>query len=169
MPGQMINAPTTGVAGETQFIALSENDSALFDGMNEGSCSEVFKVPNDGQGVMLTAFCLTKPLYIEMVKVDIQDIPSGGPDCCTCQVESTSALKPQTLSNAECVTQLTDGNRGVWGMGYGVSMGVLTMPGSYRLCCDKPCDLSGVVVCAKLISASSMANVPSQLIFGNTK
>lgn len=167
MAGKMINPPALGAEGETKFIRVKEADTELFQETDDSS--EVFKVANDGSGILLTAFCLEQPLFIEMVKIDIQKMPSGGPDCCTCKVEGNASLLPQNLTDAECVSQLSCGKRGSWAMGYGVNMGVIAVPGSYRLCPTEPCDLSNVSVCARLISAEGMKNIPSELIFGNTK
>lgn len=167
MAGTMINAPALGTEGETKFLRIKESDTELFTETTD--CSEVFKVENDGSGILLTAFCLEQPLFIEMVKVNIQKMPSGGADCCTCKVEGNASLLPQGLTAAQCIQQLSGGKRGSWAMGYAVNMGIIAVPGSYRLCPTDACDLSNVSVCARLISPEGMANIPSELIFGNTK
>ena len=168
MAGIMLNAPTVGEAGGTQYLKIKDSDTPLFTQISAGRCSEVFRVPNDGSGVLISAYCLTKPLKIEMVKIDVQDMPDGGPDCCSCNVVNAMSLSPTGITEAESVSQLHQGNRGVWAMGYGVNMGVLAVPGSYRLCTQESCDLSDLKVCARLVSPEAMANMPAQLIFGNT-
>ena len=166
MAGKMINPPANET-NETQFVLLSDSDRELFKAPSEDKYSEVFRVPNDGQGVLLTSYCLEKPLLIERVKVDVQAMPHGTADCC-CKVEQSEPLCPTGISEAECVAQTRNGNRGVWAMGYGVNIGVISVPGSYRLVAQTPGDLDKFTVCGRLITKPAMCNIPAPLIFGNT-
>lgn len=167
MVGKMINAPKSGSEEGTQFVRLTLTDRQLFQSPEDDQYSEVFQVPNDGQGVLLTSYCLEQPLLIQRVKVDVQAMPSGGPDCCVCKVEASAPMATE-LSDAECVEQTACGKRGAWAMGYGVNTGVVSVPGSYRLRAMTPGDLDRFTVCAKLITKPAMMNIPRQLIFGNT-
>ncbi len=166
MAGKMINKPSTETE-ETQFVLLSDTERELFQSSTDDQYSEVFRVPNDGQGVLLTSYCLEKPLLIERVKVDVQAMPHGKTDCC-CKVEQAQPLCPTGISDAECVEQTRNGSRGVWAMGYGVNTGVIAVPGSYRLRAQTPGDLDKFTVCGRLITKPAMGNIPASLIFGNT-
>jgi len=167
MAGTMINAPALGSTGETKFVTVTETDRPLFKEVADTSCSEVFKVPNDGSGVMLTTFKLCQPLVIEMVKTNVQDMPSGQSSCCTCKVEHVMSMAPSSVEAREAVLQTADGERGLWAIGQGANMGILAVPGSYRLCAVNKCSPQDLSVCAKLVSPESMKNIPTSLIFGN--
>jgi len=165
MAGVMINGTPDSKTGATQFVKVKDTpkDLELTDRV-----SPVFEVPNDGSGVLITAFGLCTNLFLEQVKVRIDEMPQGGPDCCSCKVDAISTVPENNITNSENVKQPAACNE-TSGMGITPrsSQAVLAVPGYYRFCATSD-RIGSLSLCARLLTPEAMANIPPALVFGNS-
>ncbi|MGF6599800.1 hypothetical protein P3T23_004534 [Paraburkholderia sp. GAS448] len=132
----------------------------LFDSRSASMTSPTFLV-RPGKGVVLSAFGLAHSdagtaqlAIIEKVRYEDGIMPHG--DVCE-DLEPPEA----TILQNEDVTQC-----GLWGLSPCQNLGVLTLPGSYRLTLNDAAAIGSVYVEAIEIGADAAALVPQNLFFG---
>lgn len=153
--------------GKTEFVKIGDAPIELMNKLSLNACAPVFTVPNNGEGIMLQAFDLCTSLQIRMVQTDVQDMPSGLQGCCSCAITKVMDIMPTGVRNVESVDQLDDMNAaGTWGMTSGANIGILVVPGAYRICACEETDAGEFTLVARRISKEAMANMPTPLIFG---
>ena len=153
--------------GETEFIKVGDTPVELLGALDLKACAPVFTVPNDGRGVLLQAFNLCTALKIRMVQTYVQGMPNGGPDCQGCDDMKEMDILPTGVRLVETVDQIDASNDcGMWGMSPGANMGILTVPGAYRICACEETDAGQFSLIARTVSKEAMANIPTPLIFG---
>lgn len=171
MAGQMIHGGVpVNDAVTASFVALLHSSTEVMGSSTEGVYSPVFTVPNTGDAVLLQGYDLRSTLYIEMVQVEMLPMPHQKKHhACTCVVTCSLWPGPSELSDADTTDQSNDCGAASWALSCGANMGILTVPGTYRLrAMDADC-VGEHKVYAKLIKRAAVANIPRELIFGNTQ
>lgn len=165
--GEWVDGSLIDDVEEERYVRVGETPVDLLELNGSEMTSPVFQVGSNGSGVLLQMFRGCTDVLVEMVKIDTMDMPHGGPDCCSCKVEMFQAMKSTCPSLSGLVGQMDEGGAKVWAITPTDNLGLITVPGSYRLIIPKGECSEVINICARLIPPEGVQAFPAPLIFGN--
>ena len=146
----------------TEFIKASVNEKIMFDATSLNKISGVFEVGIEGDGILIAGYDLQgEKLTLVRVLMEHGEMPSSKGDSCNCKCAS------EILTQAGVAAK--DNIQGCsWALDDNNTLGVLTVPGFYQIQ-RKPTPgiISNGTVTIRSISKEAVANIPSNLMFGN--